>query len=85
VTAVFHHLQRLRNGGATPHTSICLHEMHRKSFTLLYVHVAVRGRSVSMLLCAVGVCPTQFIIVEMVSEPAGVVCLPAPSFVRVLF
>ena len=27
----------------------------------------------SMLLCAVGVCPTQFIIVEMVSEPAGVV------------
>jgi len=30
-----------------------------------------------MLLCAVGVCPTQFIIVEMVSEPACVVCLPA--------
>ena len=47
MTAVFHHLQRLRIGGAILHTSMCLHEMHRKSFSVLYVHVVVRGRSVS--------------------------------------
>jgi len=47
VTAVFHYLQMLRTGGVILHTSICLQEMHRKNFTAVYVHVAVRGRIVS--------------------------------------